>query len=177
MNKAIFLDRDGVINQAYIANRKPYPPKNINELKILPFIPEALLMLSKAGYKLITITNQPDVIRGTICKKEVDAIHQALLQTLVLDAIFTCFHDDHQNCNCRKPLPGLIFTAANIYNIDLKKSYVIGDRWKDIEAGHQAGCTTFFIDYQYNEKKPDFCAFQVSSLQEAAKIILYGKNV
>jgi len=175
MHKAIFLDRDGVINQAYIFDSKPYPPKNIKELIILPKTAESLLRLSKAGYKLIIITNQPDVARGNIHKKEVDAIHQYLLLTLCLDAIFTCFHDDEQKCKCRKPLPGLIIEASRIYNIDLKKSYVIGDRWKDIEAGHQAECATFFIDYQYNERKPEYSEFQVNSLQEATNIILNGK--
>ncbi|MES2206982.1 MAG: HAD family hydrolase [Pseudomonadota bacterium] len=175
MHKAIFLDRDGVINQTYIFDSKPYPPKNINELIILPKTAESLLKLSKAGYKLIIVTNQPDVARGIINKKEVDDIHHYLLLTLQLDAIFTCFHDDDQKCKCRKPLPGLIVNAARIYNIDLKQSYVIGDRWKDIEAGHQAGCVTFFIDYQYNERKPAYSTTLVNSLQEAAHIILNGK--
>ncbi len=172
MNKAIFLDRDGVINQVNLVDGKPYPPKKISELILLPKVSEALRSLKDAGYILIVITNQPDVVRGKTKIKTVEAINQFLKYSLPIDDIFTCYHDDIEDCNCRKPKPGNILKAADQYNINIPSSFMIGDRWRDVEAGISAGCKTFFIDYCYQEKKPEFYDFKVKSLYDAAKIIL-----
>ena len=170
--RAVFLDRDGVINRSIIREGKPYPPASHNELVILPGVLEALSTLKDAGFLLIVVTNQPDVARGSTNKESVDLLNAALKEQLPLDAIFTCYHDNADNCDCRKPKPGLLLTAARDFGIDLECSYMVGDRWRDVEAGQQAGCKTFFIDYGYVEKKPEFFNFRVSSLQEATLIIL-----
>lgn len=171
-NKAIFLDRDGVINKTIIFEGKTYPPKDISELRILPKVKSSLKLLKKKGFLLIVITNQPDVARKKANIKDVETLNQFIMKSLCLDAIFTCYHDESDNCLCRKPKPGNIIKAAEKFNINLKKSFMIGDRWKDIDAGKIAGCKTFFIDYSYNEKQPKNFNYKVESLYEATKIIL-----
>jgi D-glycero-D-manno-heptose 1,7-bisphosphate phosphatase len=171
VSKAIFLDRDGVLNEVKLKDGKPYPPDNINELYLLPRVTDALCLLKDLGYLLIVITNQPDVQRGKIKKESVQAINEFLNKLLPLDDIYTCYHTDFENCNCRKPKPGNILDAAIKYNINLQESFMVGDRWRDIEAGKNAGCRTFFIDYEYKEKKPKNFTYKVKSLYEAAKIV------
>ena len=172
--RAVFLDRDGVINRAVVVNGKPYPPENLQAMEILPGVPAALTALSAAGFLLIVITNQPDVARGTTLKATVDEINQYLTASLPIDECRTCFHDDSAACDCRKPLPGALLAAAKMHDIDLEKSFMIGDRWRDIEAGERAGCRTIFIDYGYDEKQPLSMNFCVKTLEEASKIICAG---
>lgn len=174
--KAVFLDRDGVLNKATIKNGRPYPPRNVGEVQILSGVLEALENLRAIGFKLIVITNQPDVARGSVTLKSVEKINAHLNKFLPLDDIFCCFHDDLDNCNCRKPKPGGLLAAARKYDIDLDKSYMVGDRWRDIEAGSSAGCKTIFLDYGYAEKQPDNLDFRVRSLLEAYKIIKGEKS-
>jgi D-glycero-D-manno-heptose 1,7-bisphosphate phosphatase len=173
MRHAVFLDRDGVINRAVVRNGKPYPPADLSELEILPGVAAALARLRRAGYLLIIVTNQPDVARGKTRRGTVDAIHETLLARLPLDSVLTCFHEDADRCDCRKPRPGLFFQARDFFGIELSGSFMVGDRWRDIEAGANAGCQTVFIDYHYDEPhgsgRRDFiCA----SLHEAATWIL-----
>jgi D-glycero-D-manno-heptose 1,7-bisphosphate phosphatase len=172
MKKAVFLDRDGVINRAMVRDGKPYPPKDMQELEILPGVAEALALLKQAGYQLIVVTNQPDVARGTTSKESVESINQYLRDRLPLDEFRTCYHDDHEACDCRKPKPGALIAAAQQHEIALDGSYMVGDRWRDIEAGSRAGCQTIFIDYGYNEKQPEHVDHRVYSLHEAALAIL-----
>ena len=170
--KAVFLDRDGVLNAAIVKNGKPFPPSSINTLEILPGVKEALVRLRKSKYLLIVITNQPDFVRGKISKERVEEINQYILNNLPLDEVLTCFHDDEDHCECRKPKPGAILKVAEKYSLDLKSCYMVGDRWRDISAGFNAGCKTIFIDYGYSEKQPECPDFKVQSLFEASKIIL-----
>jgi D-glycero-D-manno-heptose 1,7-bisphosphate phosphatase len=172
MKRAVFLDRDGVINRAFIRDGKPFPPANINQLEVLPGVCEALEKLYAANYLLIVVTNQPDVARGTAKKDDIEEMHAHLSSQLPIDEFKTCYHDSSDGCNCRKPLPGSILEAAKEYEIDLSKSFMVGDRWRDIEAGAAAGCKTFFLNYSYSEKMPVTPDFIVSSLLEAQKIIL-----
>ncbi len=175
-NIAVFLDRDGVLNRAVVKDGKPYPPPNANEMEIPEDVPVALNQLYQAGYLLIGATNQPDVARGKQQQAVVEQINQALLNKLPLLEIQVCYHDDPDGCNCRKPLPGMLVQAAKVHNIDLAKSYMIGDRWKDIEAGDKAGCTTIFIDYGYDEPMLATPHYQVHSLWQAAQVILQQVN-
>lgn len=154
-NRAIFLDRDGVLNQAIIKAGKPYPPANLDELVIPDEVPIVLNSLKKAGFLLIGATNQPDVARGTTQKAIVEAINAQLLAVLPLEDILVCYHDDTDGCTCRKPEPGLLLQAATQYNIDLSASFMVGDRWKDIDAGHRAGCRTIWLDAGYAEPSPN----------------------
>lgn len=172
MRRAVFLDRDGVINRAIVRDGRPYPPANLSQLEILPEVQKALQNLHYAHYLLVVVTNQPDVARGVTNKEEVEKINESLLARLPLDAIKSCYHDNGDFCLCRKPLPGLLLMAAEEYGIDLSKSFMVGDRWRDIEAGASAGCKTFFINYRYSEPQPQTPDFTVSSLLEAQKIIL-----
>jgi D-glycero-D-manno-heptose 1,7-bisphosphate phosphatase len=170
--RALFLDRDGVVNRAIVRNRRPYPPSSVRELAILPNVPEALARLRSAGIRAIVVTNQPDVARGTIPRAVVEEIHGTLMAQLPLDAIRSCFHDSGDGCACRKPSPGLLLDAAREFDIDLKRSWMVGDRWRDIEAGRAAGCRTMFIDYGYDEKQPTEVDHRVGSLLEAVDFIL-----
>jgi len=172
MPRAVFLDRDGVINRAIVRQRRPYPPSTPAELEVLPGVDRALTALKQAGFLLIVVTNQPDVARGTTQKKVVEAINLSLASKLPIDEFFTCFHDNVDDCECRKPKPGALLAAAEKHGIDLAASFMVGDRWRDIEAGYRAGCQTLFIDYGYDEKQPDQFDFKVSSLLEAATEIL-----
>jgi D-glycero-D-manno-heptose 1,7-bisphosphate phosphatase len=170
--RAVFLDRDGVINRPVVRAGRPYPPDSLAQLEIFPDVPQALRALKAGGYRLIVVTNQPDVARGTIPKAVVDAIHARLESVLTLDAVLACTHDDDDRCECRKPLPGLITYASRELNIDCTASYMVGDRWRDIEAGRRAGCKTFFVDRAYEEAPPVSYDYRVGSLLEAAQIIL-----
>jgi len=172
MRRAVFLDRDGVINRALVREGKPYPPENLAELEILPGVAQALDALREAGFLLIVVTNQPDVARGKTPRKVVEEINRHLAARLAIDEFRTCFHDSGDGCDCRKPLPGALLTAAKIHGVDLRKSYMVGDRWRDIEAGHRAGCKTIFIDYGYAERQPESINFRVRSLKTAAQLIL-----
>jgi D-glycero-D-manno-heptose 1,7-bisphosphate phosphatase len=169
---AVFLDRDGVINRTLIRDGTPCPPVSLQDLEILPHVPEALSALKAHGFSLVVVTNQPDVARGTASRELVDSIHERLMGELDLDAILTCFHDDADECDCRKPKPGLLFQAAHDLGIDLSSSFMVGDRWRDVEAGKRAGCRTFFLDCGYREAPPRTCDFRVGSLLEASGIIL-----
>lgn len=174
MKRAVFLDRDGVLNRAIVREGKPHPPANLDELEILPGVKESLDRLHNANYLLIVVTNQPDVARGSIKREEVEKINNFLSSCLPIDVFKTCYHDSPDGCGCRKPKPGSLLSAAKDYEIDLSNSFMVGDRWQDIEAGASAGCKTFFINYRYDEKLPETPDFIVSSLTEAEKIILRG---
>ena len=170
--RAVFLDRDGVINKALLKNGRPYPPPSLAEVTILPSVPEALASLRAAGFRLVVVTNQPDVSRGTQTRESVEQVHLMLRAALPIDEFRACYHDDGDRCHCRKPLPGMLLDAARESDIDLASSYMVGDRWRDIEAGQRAGCMTIFIDYEYAEKRPDRYDVSVRSLAEAAEWIL-----
>ena len=170
--RAVFLDRDGVINRAPICDGKPYPPANLAELEVLPGVEGALARLKAFGFFLVVVSNQPDVARGAADRDVVEAINQRLMESLPIDEMRVCYHDDRDFCLCRKPLPGLLVDAASAHDLDLAGSYMIGDRWRDVEAGRSAGCKTMFIDYGYKEKQPAHFDFRVKSLAQAADVIL-----
>jgi D-glycero-D-manno-heptose 1,7-bisphosphate phosphatase len=171
MNKAVFLDRDGVINKAVVIDSKPFPPASINELEIIEGVKEGIAQLKEAGYIIIVATNQPDVARGKTALQKVQEINSFLESKLSIDEVYCCYHDGPDNCHCRKPKPGMLLDAAEKYRIHLQQSFMIGDRWRDIEAGKEAGVTTILIDYNYDEKKtaPDFTA---ANFSEAVNYIL-----
>jgi D-sedoheptulose 7-phosphate isomerase len=173
LRPAVFLDRDGVLNRAAVRDGKPFSPSGVQELDLLPQVASSLLDLKSHGFALIVITNQPDVARGRQPRASVEAIHQQLLSILPIDDIFVCYHDDADGCACRKPLPGLLLEAQRKHNIDLSRSFLVGDRWRDIDAGHAAGCKTILIDYGYKERAPAQPPdATVRSLREAADWII-----
>ncbi len=172
MSRAVFLDRDGVINRAIVRDGLPYPPASLGELEILPGVPEALHAMKRAGFLLLVVTNQPDVARGTTPLETVEGINQTLADSLPIDRFYACYHDSGDGCACRKPKPGMLLEAAKAFDVDLAGSYMVGDRWRDIEAGEAAGCATVFIDYGYKEKQPLQFGFRASNLLEASSFIL-----
>jgi len=172
VRRAVFLDRDGVINRARVRDAKPYPPDSLEELEILPGVPEALARLRAAGFVNVLVTNQPDVATGKQRREVVEAMHALLLSRIPIDAVKTCYHADSDRCACRKPKPGMLFDAAREHAIDLARSYMVGDRWRDVAAGQAAGCKCFFLDCGYAEQLPEKPYVAVKSLPEAASLIL-----
>jgi D-glycero-D-manno-heptose 1,7-bisphosphate phosphatase len=167
---AVFLDRDGVLNRTTFRNGRPIPPQSLEELEILPGVREALSRLRAAGYALVVVTNQPDVARGVTTMAVVDQLHRHLGGELPIDEFRVCPHDDRDNCPCRKPKPGLLLAPPPH---DIPRSVMVGDRWRDVEAGRAAGCrATILIDYGYDETIPNEPTVRVSSLLEASDWIL-----
>ena len=165
-----------MLNKAVVKDGKPYPPVNFEQMQILEGVEQAVKQLKEAGFQLVVVTNQPDVARGTTSKEEVEQINRFLAKRLGIDEFRTCFHDSKDGCNCRKPLPGAILDSAKSRGIDLSHSFMVGDRWRDIEAGQAAGVKTVFIDYGYDERQPIAYDLKASSLLDAVPFIL-GKHV
>lgn len=150
--RAVFLDRDGVLNRAVVVGGRPHPPATVAETEILPGVPEALESLARQDLLLIGVTNQPDVARRLTTRAAVEEINGYLLDRLPLSCLLTCYHDDGDRCACRKPKPGLLVQAATERGIALDRSFMVGDRWSDVAAGHAVGCMTFLIAAPYNER-------------------------
>jgi len=172
VRRAVFLDRDGVINRAVVRDGKPYPPESASAMRILAGVAESLASLRSAGFLNIVVTNQPDVATGKLNVEAVEAMHRRLKEELALDDIKVCYHRDADGCDCRKPKPGLLLQAARELGIDLTKSFMVGDRWRDVAAGQAVGCANFFIEYGYRERRPDPPYIAVKSLAEACSRIL-----
>lgn len=174
VQQAVFLDRDGVINRALTRAGKPYPPMSRAEFEILPGVPEACAKLKAAGFLLVVATNQPDVGRGTLKQSIVEEIHAFMSRELPLDRVEVCYHagKGESPCDCRKPRTGMLLRAANELGIDLAQSWMVGDRWRDIDCGRAAGCRTILIDYAYDEALRQPPDFRVRNLLEAAHLIL-----
>lgn len=173
MKRAVFLDRDGVINRATVRDGKPYPPASLAEFEILPGVKAACEQLQTAGFVLIVVTNQPDVGRGTQRREEVEAMHAAMCAALPIDRVEVCYEPGGgQPCEFRKPAPGMLLRAARELALDLAASWMVGDRWRDIDCGVAAGCRTIFVDHGYCEPLRAAPEFRVQSLAEAASLIL-----
>jgi D-glycero-D-manno-heptose 1,7-bisphosphate phosphatase len=172
MKPAVFLDRDGVLIRPFLRAGTPFPLATLEELEVMPGAAEGLLALKEAGFVLLVTTNQPDVARGTTTRDFVEEVHARLAVELALDGFYVCYHDNEDGCACRKPLPGMLHAGAEEWDIDLERSYMVGDRWRDIEAGSAAGCVTVFIDYRYREKQPEHPDVRVANIVEAVAFIL-----
>jgi transaldolase len=168
---AVFLDRDGVLNDVELRGATPVPPSSLAELRILPGVARACERLRELGYLLVVVTNQPDIARGKQSRAEVDRMHEYLRQQLPLDEIVVCPHDDADNCSCRKPRPGMILDAAARHGVDLDRSFCVGDRWRDVEAAHAAGVRAVFVDRGYPERRPAEPDAIVASLPDAVAFI------
>jgi len=171
-NRAVFLDRDGVLNANIVRDGKPYAPRVLADFHLLPGVEEALRRIKDAGFMAIVVTNQPDVASGFTARATVDAMHDELRRRLPLDDIKVCWHLDRDHCSCRKPKPGMLLEAAVEHDIDRKASYMVGDRWRDVLAGQAAGCSTLFVDYGLEQEKPATPDKTVLSLAEAVAYIV-----
>jgi D-glycero-D-manno-heptose 1,7-bisphosphate phosphatase len=171
-SRAIFLDRDGVLNRAIIREGKPYPPPRAEDVEVFSGLRELLQRLKDLGFILIVVTNQPDVARGTTSRQTVEDINSLVRRELpAIDRMIVCFHNNSDDCNCRKPRPGMLLAGAAEFDIDLTRSYMIGDRRNDMEAGFAAGSRAIFVDRAYSEPPPAYYDHRVSSTQEALTII------
>jgi D-glycero-D-manno-heptose 1,7-bisphosphate phosphatase len=173
---AVFLDRDGTLNRAFVRDGVSHPPMLTSELEILPGVEDGLDLLSREGFALIVVTNQPDVARGALpmqMAEEINALVRARLP--LIDALLCCYHDDVHACDCRKPKPGMLLRAAEQFQLDLRRSFMIGDSWRDTAAGRQAGCFTIELEGapsrphsasapdQWAQSLLDACSFVASS--------------
>jgi D-glycero-D-manno-heptose 1,7-bisphosphate phosphatase len=172
--RAVFLDRDGVLNAIVERGGKPASPRAIEELRLDPEAPEALAALKAAGFRLFVVTNQPDVSRGLMSDAVLDAIHAKLAAALPIEEIAACRHDNADNCPCRKPKPGLLLNLAARHGIDLENSWMIGDQDRDIACGKAAGVRTVLMDRPYNAR--DGADHLASSLLKAVGAILTASS-
>jgi D-glycero-D-manno-heptose 1,7-bisphosphate phosphatase len=179
VKRAVFLDRDGVINRALERDGFPYAPTSLGEFEIYPEVPAACAKLKAASFLLVVATNQPDVGRGTMKQEVVEAIHAEMRRRLPLDRVEVCHHPGYSDseCDCRKPKPGMLLHAASALDIDLAQSWMVGDRWRDIDCGHAAGCKTILIDRHYAEKLREPPDFSAGNLAGAADIILRESKI
>ena len=174
--RAVFLDRDGVLNRPVVRDGRPFPPAQIEEFELYPEAIEACAQLKAAGFLLVVVTNQPDVGRGTQSRGAIEAMHRKLRAAIPsLDSIEVCYHAGAargEPCDCRKPKPGMLRRAAAALGIDLSASFLIGDRWRDVDCAHAAGCRAVFIDHGYRESLREKPEFTVSNLSGAVSAIL-----
>ena len=171
--RGVFLDRDGVINKTFMRDGFPYPPATLNDFEFLPGIGDVCSAFKKAGFLVVVVTNQPDVGRGLQKREIIEAMHEEIKRHLPIDALEVCY-DANDDSEFRKPKPGMVFKAARAHGIDLKRSYLIGDRWRDIDCGHAAGCRTILLDHGYRETLNLKPHYTVSNLEEAMRTVLDG---
>lgn len=174
--RAVFLDRDGVINKPLVRDGRPYPPAEARDFELYEDVATGCAKLEAAGYLLVVVTNQPDVARKTQAREAVEEMHRKMREALPQIArVEVCWHagaawDDP--CDCRKPQPGMVLRAAEALNIDLSQSFLIGDRWRDVDCGHNAGCRTIFVDRNYAEALQQQPDWTVKSFGQAVEVIL-----
>lgn len=175
---AIFLDRDGIINEPIVKNKLPYSPNSLLDFVFCSDIFKFVTAMNQYGFKIFVVTNQPEVARGTVRKDVIESMHEMIRAELGIKEIEVCYHDNDDYCLCRKPKPGMIFSLAKTHKINLAQSFMIGDRWKDVAAGKAAGCKTIFFDRQYSEPKPSNPDYTITKMSEAGSIIINnrGKN-
>lgn len=171
---AVFLDRDGVLNEVVWRGSTPASPRAVDELAIAPGAADAISDLRAAGFLTFGVTNQPDVARGLMSDQALDQIHDALRQSIVLDDITACRHDNADACACRKPKPGLVLDLAQRWNIDLPGSWFIGDQDRDVVCGRAAGCRTILLARFYNSGQ--HADHVVETLAQAIELILNAKS-
>lgn len=177
MKRAVFLDRDGVLNEAIVRNGKPYPPHRLEDFQLLPGVVEACNALQGAGFCLVVATNQPDVGRGELARELVEQMHRQLCESLPIDRVEVCYDPGgNASSEFRKPKPGMLLRAADALDLNLRSSYMVGDRWRDIDCGRAAGCRTVFIDRGYDEVLHDQPDIRAADLLNAATIILSERH-
>ena len=146
MKLGVFIERDGVLNQARVERQHQVSPLTLEEFKVNPEAAALLKQLKAAGMTIIVTTNQPGISRGYLNRRELDRMHDVLRRALPIDDILICAHDDTDRCPCRKPKPGMLAEAAFKYRLALDRSFVISDKWQDAEAARAVGCTSLLIN-------------------------------
>jgi D-glycero-D-manno-heptose 1,7-bisphosphate phosphatase len=174
LRPAVFLDRDGTLNVQVIREGKPFPPSSVEDFRLFDDVPAGCRDLQAAGFALVVVTNQPDVGRGDQTQAAVEAMH-AKLRSLVpeIERIEVCYDPGRGEKSLRrKPAPGMLLDAAAALGLDLARSWLIGDRWRDVDCGKRAGVRTVFLDFGYAEALQAPPDFTVRSFSAAAAIIL-----
>jgi len=174
MTKAVFLDRDGVINEVLVKNDRAYSPRRFEEFKFIENVYELIRKIKEAGFLSIVVTNQPDIARGKMEISELERMNKAVRDKLPIDDNLVCMHDDIDNCSCRKPKPGMIFKAAKKYEIEIETSFLIGDGWRDMMAASNAGCKGILLKASYNTGVD--CFKRVENLKTAIDTIVDEKG-
>ncbi len=169
---AVFLDRDGVVNEVEIRDGLPVGPLNIKDFVLVKGLAEDISRLKAFGFIVFVATNQPEISRGGLTLQMLELMHDRLLGLAAVDGIYVCPHDDHDGCNCRKPKPGLLLNAARDHDIDLRQSYMVGDRRRDIEAGQAAHCKTILVRHGYSEELSQPPDVEVGNLTGAVEYIV-----
>ena len=174
MRPAVFLDRDGVLNQLVPCGPQSLlvAPRAAVDFVLLPGVRLAVGRLRRSKFLVVVVTNQPEIARGRLAPSELERMHRILRAHVPVDAIYVCPHDDANGCDCRKPRPGLLHRAAGDWPIALEDSFLVGDSWRDIEAGRAAGCRTILLA-PANPASDSFGAdFSAPNLSAAAYFIL-----
>lgn len=153
--RAVFFDRDGVLVEATVRDGRPFPPAGLQDIALVQGARDSVARLRDAGFVAICVTNQPDVARGSLDAASAFEMNKFVLEALGLDDLIACFHDDRDGCPCRKPLPGMLIQGAARWSVALEESFMVGDRWRDIDAGAAAGCRTVLVDCRWAEREPD----------------------
>ena len=171
---AIFLDRDGTLNELVYRNKQLLGPRMADQFRLFPDVEEVDRRLRKLDYLVFVVTNQPDIARGFLDPVELEKMTRTLMEAIRVDEVLICPHDDRDNCKCRKPKPGMLIDLADRWNVDLKLSYMVGDLWKDVVAGQTAGCFTIQIGRpKWRQPYPNVA---VETLMDAIKMIESNSN-
>jgi D-glycero-D-manno-heptose 1,7-bisphosphate phosphatase len=170
--RAVFLDRDGVLTIPQFQDGRSFAPRRLADFQIYEGASRSLATLKEVGFLLIVVTNQPDVGSGLVDRAVIEEMHSRLKDVLPVDEIEVCYHRQTDDCDCRKPKPGMLRRAAERLGIDCAGSFMVGDRASDVEAGRRVGCRTVFIDLGYVNERPLAPDFVVSSIGEAARLIV-----
>ena len=170
-HKAVFLDRDGVINHTLLRRGAQRAPQDLGEWRWIDGVHDTLRELHARGYVLLVCTNQPDVSRGWQTREQVDAFHALVMRELPVARIYACFHDDSEACACRKPKPGMLLQGARDFGVDLAQSFMVGDRASDIEAGRSAGCRTVFVRHPHDTSPTPGADYEITRLVELLEIV------
>lgn len=166
------MDRDGIVLEPVVVEGQPKSIRRIEEIIFVDGLQELLSWAKQSGLEIFVVTNQPDVNRGFITVDDVNRVHEKIVsENPMIRKVYFCPHDDDANCYCRKPKPGMLQLAAREYNINLEDSILIGDRWRDIDAGNNAGCFTVFLDRGYEENLVTKPGAVVNSLSMATTIM------
>lgn len=169
-SRAVFLDRDGVLTETLVRDDRAYAPVTLEDFRLVQGAAAQVARLREAGLRRIVFTNQPELARGTLNLRTLDRMHDILRASVDLDDIIVCPHDPDEGCGCHKPKPGMLHAAAAKWNTDLRRSFVVGDRWRDIEAGRAAGCYTILIERSYS--RCETADVRVASLVDAVDVVL-----
>lgn len=170
--KAVFLDRDGVINKTIFRMGKERAPYTLEEFDFIEGVVEAVTAFKEKGFLVIVVTNQPDVSRGWVAMEQVVLVNDFIKKRLPIDEIKVCFHTEKENCSCRKPRPGMLLEAAEKWKINLTSSFMVGDRLSDIEAGQSAGCRSILVGLSNDPDQKIFPDHRCRDLSEACTWIL-----